>query len=257
MNLLILDESDRISENSFRVSGNRQDHIIRVLKLGTNDQIRAGIVNGSIGSAKIERSDKTSITLNFVADENQLPDPIPCVDIICALPRPQTVRKVLNLAGTWGVRKLDFIRANRVEKSYYHSPLLQPDKMRPYLLEGLSQGKQTRLSLVSVHERFKPYFEDVFIPNDSADSESSLKLLPHPEAESNLSQVFQSTNRRIVVAIGPEGGWVDFEIEFMMELGFSCFRLARPVLRVESAAIAALSQIELLSDFDKFCSERN
>ncbi|MDF1543813.1 MAG: RsmE family RNA methyltransferase [bacterium] len=248
MNLLILKEHDRISDHEFSVSGDRQNHINQVLKLEPGDQIKAGIVNGPVGLAQIERSDPQRLILTFVPADQQPPLPSPCIDLICALPRPQTVKKILNLAGTWGLRKLDFIRANRVEKSFYHSPLLEADKMRPFLIDGLSQGKQTRLPVVEIHQRFKPFFEHRFSTGDEVSKPADrLKLLPHPEAETDLSHHFETDSRQIVIAIGPEGGWVDFEIDFMTELGFRTVRLARPVLRVESAALAALAQIELLS----------
>jgi RsmE family RNA methyltransferase len=50
----------------------------------------------------------------------------------------------------------------------------------------------------------------------------------------------------LLFAIGPEGGWVLFEIELMEGLGFKRFSLGRWTLRVEHAVTAVLSQLELL-----------
>ena len=49
-----------------------------------------------------------------------------------------------------------------------------------------------------------------------------------------------------MAAVGPEGGWVPFELNLMQSLGFNPFTLGRWTLRVEHAVTAALSQIELM-----------
>jgi RsmE family RNA methyltransferase len=52
--------------------------------------------------------------------------------------------------------------------------------------------------------------------------------------------------KNITIAIGPEGGWNEFELNFMEERGFKQIRLSNTTLRVENAINAILSQIELL-----------
>ncbi|HUS65687.1 MAG TPA: RsmE family RNA methyltransferase, partial [Kofleriaceae bacterium] len=51
---------------------------------------------------------------------------------------------------------------------------------------------------------------------------------------------------RTIVAIGPEGGWIDRELETFERLGFSAVSLGAAVLRVESAVAATLAQLTLL-----------
>jgi hypothetical protein len=50
----------------------------------------------------------------------------------------------------------------------------------------------------------------------------------------------------VEIAIGPEGGWIDRELETFQEAGFQPVRLGPWILRVETAVTAALAQIELL-----------
>ena len=142
------------------------------------------------------------------------------------------------------------VRANRVEKSYYQSPLLQPENYRPFLLEGLSQGKLTRMPQVTIHDRFRTFFEDTLKSLYSDDSSGGpLMLLPDIETSVSLSDVCPSISDKtqpLLFAVGPEGGWVPFEIDLMEGLGFRRFSLGRWTLRVEHAVTAVLSQLELL-----------
>ncbi|UCC44665.1 MAG: RNA methyltransferase, partial [Candidatus Zixiibacteriota bacterium] len=74
-----------------------------------------------------------------------------------------------------------------------------------------------------------------------------VKLLPDHESSAHLDTLLRDTVDRVVVAVGPEGGWVDFEIDLMENHGFQRFRLGPWVLRVETAVSAALAQVELLA----------
>ena len=49
-----------------------------------------------------------------------------------------------------------------------------------------------------------------------------------------------------MLAIGPEGGWIERELETFVERGFKPVSLGAPILRVEAAVAAALGQLLLL-----------
>ncbi|KAA3631801.1 MAG: RsmE family RNA methyltransferase [Calditrichaeota bacterium] len=304
MNILLLFEKDSHGDGRYKITGHRADHIRTILKAQTSDSIDIGILNGPKGTAEIESIDENKIILSNLK-LNAEPDYKNNVDIICALPRPQTVKKVLFICGMMAVRNLFFIRANRVEKSYYHSPLLEKQNLNEHLYDGMMQGKNTRLPNVDISDKFKPFFED-FIPKYYKDNnESPTLLLPHIETENNIKSVRLSLSKStpnqnvplsgvegdvsqnrdnsgtppfnvgsqknkkpnddsssplsrssshlsreggslITFAIGPEGGWVDFELDLMESKGFHRIKLSDHTLRVEHALMACLSQLEIL-----------
>ena len=120
MNLIILTNADVIDDNRFRLTDHRAEHIRLVLRLKPGDTVEIGLLNGPQGTARIEQTtdDQVTLTCDSLAAK---PVPTPAVDLICALPRPQTLKKVLITAASMGVRQLHLIRANRVEKSYFQS----------------------------------------------------------------------------------------------------------------------------------------
>ena len=244
MNLIILTDADRIGDNSFRISDLRAEHIRTVLKSSVGDTVSVGLLNGPCCTAQIVLVESEMVELK--ADNwKELSPPRPEIDLVCALPRPQTLKKVLLTCAMMGVRSLHLIRANRVEKSYFQSPLIQPENQLPYLIEGLAQGKLTRLPQVQVHDRFRRFFEDELRAINSEGPTESLRLLCSPDTEATLDQVYPRGVDRLMIAIGPEGGWVPFEVELMQSAGFCPFTLGRWNLRVEHAVTAALAQVEL------------
>ncbi len=241
MNLILLTQGDLEADSRATLSDHRAEHIRAILKAKAGDSIHVGRVNGPSATATIASMSETEIILD-IETWNE-PEPVqPTVDIIMALPRPQILRRVLRTCGMMAVRRLDLIRANRVEKSYFDSPLLEPSAYTKYLLEGMSQGEYTRLPEVEFHDRFKPFWEDT-IP--SRDYTNAIRLLAHNETSTNLLSLSISRNGHIVAAIGPEGGWVPFEVETMMNAHFQIINLGPWNLRVDAALVAALAQIEL------------
>ena len=245
MNLIILTDDDRFGEDRYRLTDRRAEHIRAVLGLVVGHAVQVGLLNGPMGTAVVEAVTSDAITLR-VERLVDSPGISPAIDLICALPRPQTLKKVLLTSAMMGVRRLDLIRANRVEKSYYQTPLLQPRHFMPFLIDGLSQGKLTRLPQVTVHERFRPFFEDCLPERAREQGGWDMKLLPDTEAGRSLAGLWRGGHKSVLVAIGPEGGWVPFEIDLMKQLGFESVSLGRWTLRVEHAVTAILSQVELL-----------
>ncbi len=249
MNLLILRDSDRLSGNLFRIEDDRARHIREVLRLAPGDPLEAGILNGPLGKGTVEEIHERAVTLRCEFESEPRPDSL-AIDLICALPRQQTLKKVLWTSGTMGIRTLHLIRAYRVEKSYFNTHLLRAENYEPFLIEGLSQGKRTLLPRVVVHPLFKPFFEDTLPALEAEEPLPALKLLPDPDAGEMLDAALdrsEGIRERVAIAIGPEGGWIPFELETMKRAGFVPFRLGPWILRVETAVAAAVAQVELVS----------
>lgn len=242
MNIIILSEKDQIEKNIYQINDDRLLHIKNILKSEANDIIEIGLLNGPIGKAKIIEITEVQVRLKIVK-LNETNNLEPRIDIICALPRPQSLKKVLTTSATMGVQNLYLIRSGKVEKSYFHSRLLEKENYTKYLIEGLSQGKRTQLPSISVHNRFKQFFEDNF----PTEYNKPTKLLAHTDEDVYLNKLQVEKKEHYVIAIGPEGGWNNFEIEFMVKNGFREFKLSKNILRVETAVTAALAQLELLN----------
>jgi 16S rRNA (uracil1498-N3)-methyltransferase len=156
------------------------------------------------------------------------PPPRAGVDLLLAVPRPKALRKLLPAAAALGVGRIVLVNAARVEKSYFDSKVLVPDAVRELLILGLEQARDTRLPEVLVRERFRPFVEDELDSLWPAEA----RLVAHPAASASLPR---RAGPAAVVAVGPEGGWVAFELELLRARGFAAFTLGPRTLRVEVA----------------------
>ena len=124
-----------------------------------------------------------------------------------------------------GVGQIILTNAERVERNYFDTHVLTPECYRPLLVEGLQQARDTRLPAVSIHRQFKVLVEDEL---DGLFG-SGLRLVADPAATRLAGAVVrESVDERILLAVGPEGGWNDFEIGLLEAHGFQIRRHGSP-----------------------------
>ena len=234
MNLILLFESDFIRPNIVRLTDRRLGHVINVLRPLHGDQLTVGLLNGPVGHGTV--IDLTSEALEMdVALDRQAPAPLP-VTLILALPRPKMLRRVLLAASSMGVKKIYLINAARVEKSFWKSPLLSDERIKEYLLLGLEQACDTNMPEVFLRPLFKPFVEDEL----SALAKNTLALVAHPVAEKKCPW---QVDRQITFAVGSEGGFIPYEIEKFVSLGFTPVSMGSRPLRVETVVPAMLARL--------------
>lgn len=244
MNLILLDPLE-LTDHHVTLTGRRAEHIRKILRATVGDSLRVGVLGGLLGTGCIREMAGKIVVLKVELTSE--PPPGPPTDLILAVPRPIMLKRVLAQAASMGVSRIFLINANRVEKSFFSSTLIQNNDFREPLCHGLEQAIDTRLPEISVHPRFRPFVED-FLPEQSRNC--PFRLLAHPEGDRTLASATGTLrNQRALLAIGPEGGWVDFEVEHLKKQGFIPFSIGTRILRVDTAVPALLGQLSLLRQF--------
>jgi 16S rRNA (uracil1498-N3)-methyltransferase len=241
MNLILLYPADRIPGTSdhFRLRDHRRVHLLEVLKVSPGQKLRVGLLDGPRGEGEVVTVAAEEIVVR--AECHQPPD-TPLTDLVLALPRPKSLKKLLPEIAALGVGRLTLLRTWRVEKSYLTSSLLRPEEHQPLFDEGLMQAEATRRPEFTLEARFRPYVEDQ-LPALLA---GRLGLVAHPGAPTRLAELALAPEQAVTVALGPEGGFLPFEIELLEVAGMRPVDLGPRILRVETAVVAVLANLELL-----------
>ncbi len=233
---IILAEPYEVVDSRIVLRDYRAKHIVKVLGCSTGDLVKLGIVDGMRGTGTIlSMHTRYPFTVELQIELTHHPLEKPFIDLLLAFPRPIMLKRILSQATALGVGSIIITNANRVEKSFWEAGLLDPSSYREHLIHGLEQSVDTRVPSVEFHRRFRPFVEDV-LP-ERIDTYSHL-LLAHPESKNGIRKIISQKPERILLAVGPEGGWVDYEVGKFKACGFSSFSIGERILKVDTAVIA-------------------
>ncbi|AZZ43693.1 16S rRNA (uracil(1498)-N(3))-methyltransferase [Pseudomonadaceae bacterium SI-3] len=234
MNLLLLEAADFVAADRVVLRDRRLTHLHEVHRAEAGECLRVGLLGGQMGQGQLLRLDAKEAELKIELQQTP-PAKLP-VTLLLALPRPKMLRRVLQTVASMGVPKLVLLNSYRVEKSFWQTPFLEQQAIREQLLLGLEQARDTVLPEVIIEKRFKPFVEDR-LPQLVAGTRG---LVGHP---GDYPACPRALSEPVTLAIGPEGGWIPYEVEKLTEAGLQPVQLGDRILRVETAVSALLARL--------------
>ena len=234
MNLLLLEDADFIAPDRVVLRDRRLKHMQEVHRAEVGDSLRVGQIGGLMGNAQLLRLDSHEAELRISLDSAP-PAKLP-LTLVLALPRPKMLRRVFQTVATMGVSKVILVNSYRVEKSFWQTPFLEPQAIREQLILGLEQTRDSVLPEIIIEKRFKPFVEDR-LPQLA---QGTLGLVGHP---GNFPACPRAVTEPVTLAIGPEGGWIPYEVDLLNKAGLQPVQLGDRILRVETAVTALLARL--------------
>jgi 16S rRNA (uracil1498-N3)-methyltransferase len=236
MNLVLIEPGEIGSRGLVTVMGSRAAHLLDVLRVSPGQAVRIGVLDGPRGTARVESVGGNAVTLQCTL-EDEMPSR-PAVDLLIAVPRPKVLRRLWAQIAALGVGQIILTNAEKVERHYFDTHILTPETYRPLLIEGLQQARDTRLPGVSIHRRFRVLIEDELDPLFPR----GLRVVADPSANHALTEVVNASREaRLLLAIGPEGGWNPFELGLLKAHGFQKAGMGSRTLRTDTACVALLA----------------
>ena len=252
MNLILFEADEVVTDGSTEtvsIGVNKDDrryvHCTTILKVESGSVCRVGIIGGDMHDARIE--DLNSEGMKFVFNRTIVrpvrPQSDMNISLILAMPRPKVLDRLWAVFAQLGFRRVMLINAERVEKQYFHTHVVTESNYRPKLIKGLEQASvSTRLPEVSVDKRALDVFLakrlDVAFPPDKTN-----RFVCHPESAEGTSVPSFDLSKETVIALGPEGGWLDYEIAQLRERGFIPVTCSSRVFTTDVAVIALTAAI--------------
>ncbi|MBM4014551.1 MAG: 16S rRNA (uracil(1498)-N(3))-methyltransferase [Planctomycetes bacterium] len=238
MNLVLLLPEDLIERDGpcarAVLHDRRLDHLRRVHRAAPGRELRVGLLGGRQGRATVEAIDATAATLRVVLDTPS-PPKLP-LTLLLALPRPKTLRRMLQTAATMGIQRVVLMNSWRVDKSYWKSPQLEPAAIAEQLRLGLEQGGDTMPPQVDVERLLVPFAKERL----DVLAAGTTRLLAHPAAPTPCPR---HRAEPITLALGPEGGFIADEVALFEHHGFAPVALGPRLLRVEQALPALVGRL--------------
>jgi len=235
MNIVLLEPNQiTTTDNIWQIENQRQlQHLQQHIQLNCGDTLKVGVRNGQRYLTEVISVSEQQIRIRPIQVE-AIPAKLP-VHLILALPRPKVLRRIIMDAVTLGVERISLIHSYRVDKSYWQSPFLQ--QLDDYVTLGLEQAGDTIAPEIQLYKRFKPFVEDV-LPTFISDQKPA--YVAHPYAEQQMPYAIQHSCHLIV---GPEGGFIPYEVDLLIKNGCQAMSLGNRILRTETSISYILGRL--------------
>jgi len=235
MNLILLDPSEVKGAYAYLTDKRRITHLREVHRACVGDYYTVGLQGGKMGKAQLTELLDTQATFTLDNLNEPPPPPLP-VHLVLALPRPRMLARTLEHVTALGVKNITLLHSKRVEKSYWQSPELRTEKIHHHLVLGLEQARDTQLPNVTLCKGFRPFLEEQL----SELLKDRRGLVAHPGMPNACPR---NIDGEVLLFVGPEGGFIPWEVEKLLEAGCEGMHLGPRILRVETAVTALLSRL--------------
>lgn len=243
-------EADASADHFCTLGPDETRHARKVLRLSVGDPIEVFDGSGRLADAEIVeyvRSGSGGVrasggnsggggeTLCRLGAVREVPETRPRLIVASAVPKGPRAEAMVNQLGQLGADVFVPVQSTR--------SVVEPGegKVGRYEKAALASAKQSgRPRLMAI--------EPTAALAEVLDRPRSMGLILDPRGESmpELAQQLKSSDQ-VVVLIGPEGGWTPQELADAEAAGFVRWRMAEHVLRIETAATAAVALLRYLA----------
>jgi 16S rRNA (uracil1498-N3)-methyltransferase len=227
-------EPSQIHLDNITLTAEQQHYLNRVIRLKHGDKFQAIDGTGKLYLCQLA-TDTAEIIKTTIADRELDRSII----LICALPKGNNFDDIVRACTELGVTSIIPALSDRT--------LLQPSpqklqRWRKIAQEAAEQSERNLIPTIAEPQSLKTIFAGL--------PDLSQKYLCEARGEYphllNCLQSSQLDDTPIIVAIGPEGGWTDLEIQLAIEKDFQLVSLGRHILRTITAPIVALSIVSAI-----------
>lgn len=215
---------------SVSLTGPEAHHLLHVLRLKAGEQVCLFDGNGHEATAEIATLGRATVELNilwtrFVRSETQ-------IEIILgtAVPKGDRFRWLIEKATELGIDRLIPLQTTR---SVVDPRAGKIDKLRQTVIAASKQCGRARLMQLD-----EPMQWQDFVSRELTDRTAFVADPTGASVISEIPDLLRETELVVVIAIGPEGGLTDDELDLAVTNGARLINLGSNILRIETAAIA-------------------
>jgi 16S rRNA (uracil1498-N3)-methyltransferase len=227
---------ENLDGESVVLSPEESHHISKVLRLRTGDKLVIFNGKGASRPARVGETGKREVEIVFAGPEVMQEPPVPSIMLAVAPPKGQRMDTLVQMAQEIGLDELiPIITDNSVQQDFSENRYARWRRI------ALAAAKQSGNNYVL---NIKPAmdFDDLLKNIEPWD----MRLVCHtgPDCQRLHDYLKEKTRpEKILLGIGPEGGFSEREIKSAKDAGCATVKLPAATLRVETAAVFVLSAI--------------
>ncbi len=217
-------DPDRFGRSSIEVEGDLYRHLFRARRLAVGDGLRVVDGAGRAKAAVVADVSRDSALLEL-GETLASPEPRHDLELWVAPPKPERAAWLVEKATELGVSAVRWLRTERSGPGYREGAL---ERQRRVAIAALQQCGGARLPELSGPHSFE----------NRPESAGQLLVL-----DPDGAPLAAAPSGAATIVVGPEGGFVQAELDALGAAGASRWRLGARTLRVETAAVVAAGRL--------------
>lgn len=225
--------------NSLWLSPEESHHLGKVLRARLGDPVK--LLNGrgllADGTVKTMTRDRVELRVEALCHKERAR---PRVDLALGLVKPKALDTIVRQATEMGVASIQLLECDHAA----YSPDFKPQKWERFealLIEACKQSLHPFLPQLHALQPFESYVSSCALDPCAVKLLASLEPSAKPLRPDSLAKT-----DRLVCFVGPEGDFSPREYAQLSAIGAMGLSLGSTILRVETAVVAMLGQVELL-----------
>jgi 16S rRNA (uracil1498-N3)-methyltransferase len=220
--------AEEFKGNRAVLTGDHADHLVRVLRarVGQEFDIATGAVvrRGRVVTVEVGR-------VEFELGEEVPAAPVPNVTLLLAIFKFDRMEWAIEKCTELGVSRIVPVIARRTDAHLASAAAKRAERWRRIALQAAEQSRRATPPEIAAPIKLQ----------EAANLAGAMRIvLAESEQQTMLSDVLAAdSGGETFLAIGPEGGWADDELELFLRAGWISASLGPTILRAETAAIAA------------------
>lgn len=227
-----------IINNKVKLGDGDVHHLLHVIRAHKGEEIEV-VADNKLYCCEVESLSPLSIKINYeIPTDSELPNE---VTLFFALAKGDKIDFVVQKATELGVSKIVLFKSERCVVKYDEKDIVRKlERFNKIAKEASEQSHRLKVpEIVGV----------VDLKNIPSNLLANINLLAYEKEAGETCSFFESVskNKSISVFIGPEGGFSEEEVDYLVNKS-SCklISLGKRILRTETAAVYALSVIGFL-----------
>ena len=219
--------ADEVSNDRAALTGAHADHLTRVLRARVGQEFDI-IANGVARRGRI--TNITDHRVEFDLGKEISASPPANLTLLLAIFKFDRMEWAIEKCTELGVSKIIPVIARRTDAHLASASAKRVERWRRIALQAAEQSRRVTAPEIADPTKLREVCQ---LP-----AESKI-VLAETEEQNLLLDVLASADEPLLLAIGPEGGWTEDELQLLQKEGWLSASLGPTILRAETAAIAA------------------
>lgn len=231
---------DYTPEDEVILDGEQARHIAKSLRMKAGDMLTLTDGTGSDFGCIIERIDKDTVALKVCYKQASESEPSCRVTVYQGNPKGSKLEDVIQKGTELGaVKFVPVLTARSISRPDEKSAKKKTERYRKIALEAAQQSGRGIVPEIG---------DMVSLKQAIADDKSEIKIVFYEGGGKPINEIVKGNAKSVSIYIGPEGGFEKDEVELLTKNGAQQATLGKRILRTQTAPLAALSAIMLITN---------